>query len=271
MLAYFKLLLRERLMAFLPGRNQKTGQSRTKVIWGMIGLGAVFLMVYATIVALEYLMFQGFVMIGNPAGMLAMLFLLCILFTLFISFFDVFHTLFFSKDILFVSALPISSRGLFGAKLGLAMAGEAAIALLICLPAMILYGVHTGAGAVFYLKTVLFVPFLPVVPVAMVAVAAFFLIRVSALWKRREGVTTVVTFGVMVGIVVGQMALSGYLGEQASREMLMAFLLRRFDVVELVAVFFPPIRWICAVFLSAGAESWFYGLLLILLSRDGNK
>ena len=267
MTAYVKLLLKERLLVFRPSPGKKPRKGgKIKAVLAIVGFSLLALMVYATLVALEYFAFQGFVAIGSPDGFLAAVFLLCMILTLVTGFFYVVSALFFSRDILFVSALPISSRGLLSAKLLMVLLGEAGVALLICLPAVVLYGLHVRAGLWLYVKALLFVPFLPVAPMMVVVLLAFLLIRVSALWKRREGMTTVMIFAVMVVFMGVQMTLSMNMSDAAVREWLLKFFLRNLDVVDMLARMFPPIRWICHVFLAEGVQGWLYGVLLVVVS-----
>ncbi len=266
MLAYCKLLLKDRLLAFQPQNLQRAGWSKAKGLFAFVGFALLFVFLYAMVVALEYFIFQGFVALGNPEGIFAVTFLFTVAITLFVSFFYVFSTLFFSRDIEMVSALPISSRGILAAKFGLILLGEAGIALLTCLPAMILYGIHVKAGLWFYAKVLWFVPFMPVIPIAFVALLSFFLIRVSALWKRREGITTIATFLFVMAIIVGQMSLSFYMQQQGSEKAVLQFLLRQLSVVDIMARFFPPLRWMCDIFLLPGVGGWLVGLGLWAVS-----
>lgn len=266
MLAYLKLLFKDRLLSFSPKGMQKAGQSKAKSIATQIGFILLALLLYGMVVALEYFLFQGFVMIQNPEGILAVVFLFSILVTLFMSFFYVFQTLFFTKDITFVSALPISSRSLMGVKLFMVLLGEAGIALVSCLPAMILYGIHTGEGLWLYVKMLLFVPFLPMIPIAVVTLIAFCLIRISALWKRREGMTTIASFVVVVGAIALQMNMSTFGQQEGSEQVLIQFLLKHLGIVDVIASYFPPIRWVCNVFLAQGMQGWLSGLLLAIVS-----
>ncbi|MCL1855121.1 MAG: hypothetical protein FWF86_05250, partial [Clostridia bacterium] len=191
MLAYLRLLVRERLLALKPMANQKKGQSRAKAMLAYVCFALLFLLLYAMVVVVEYFAFQGLAAIGQAEGALAAVFLLCTFIALFLNFYMVLTTLFFSKDIGFVSALPISSRALLTVRLLMVALGEAGIAIATCLPMVVLYGVHSGAGVGMIVKLILFVPFIPVLPMAVVTLLSFFLIRLSALWKRRDGVTTV--------------------------------------------------------------------------------
>lgn len=50
-----------------------------------------------------------------------------------------------------------------------------------------------GPAADYYVRSLLGTLFIPGIPVAITTLLSFALIRISALWKRREGVTTVMT------------------------------------------------------------------------------
>ena len=267
--AYLRLLIKERLTAFHPLASQKAGQSKTRTVLTFLGFALIFLTLYGMLVAFEYFVFRGFVMMGEPQGMLAVVFLLCSLLTLLMSFFYVFGTLFFSRDIPFVSALPIPSRGLLFSKLMMIVLEEALLALLICLPPVVLYGLETGAGVWLYAKLILFVPFLPALPIAIVTALSFGLIRVSALWKRREGVTTVAAFLLVAGIVAAQMRFSMSMSDAAMAQLFSRLIFQQRHLVDLFVRGFPPIRWICDAFLRSGAQGWLSGALFAGVSALG--
>ena len=88
------------------------------------------------------------------------------------------------------------------AKLATVLAGEAGLTALVCLPLLTRYGVGTGAAVGYYVRSLAGMLLIPAIPVALTTLLAFALIRVSALWKRREGVTTVMSF-VLVAFIIG--------------------------------------------------------------------
>ncbi len=264
MLAYLRLLVRDRLLAMLPTGSQRAGQSKAKAVFAFIGFAALALVLYAMVVVLEYYVFQGFAMIGQPGGALAVTFLLCVFITLFLSFFMVFTTLFFSKDTEMVSALPISSRGLLFDKLSIIALGEACTALLVCLPVIILYGLHVGASFWLYVKMVLFVPFLSMIPMVIVAALSFGLIRISALWKRREGVTTIVTLLFVASIMIFQVNFSMSMSDTQGEHLGLAIqqlVMNQSALVGTIVRAFPPVGWLCDALMKTGASAWGMGIL----------
>jgi len=63
-----------------------------------------------------------------------------------------------------------------------------------------------------------------------------------------------------------QMSLSGLAGDQNSRQWTTQFLLGSFNVVHMMVSLFPPVGWLCDVFMVGGAAGWVYGLLLASVS-----
>ncbi len=263
MIAYLRLLLKDRLMAWNPASRQRAGQSKGKAVASFIGYCVLFLMLYAMLVALEVLLYRAFSSIGEPATMLALVFLLCTILTLFTSFFFVLSTLFFSKDVEFVSALPISSRGLFASKLLMICTSEAGIALAVCLPAILLYGIGQGMSVGYYLRALLIIPFVPMAPITLVTLLSFLLIRASALWKRREGLTTVMTFvflGLYMWAVMGFNARVNSSDEESMTAFMVQFITKQRQLLDMLVGFYPPIRWIVNALTMGGfaAAGWWF-------------
>ena len=208
MLAYWKLLMRDRLMALRPGGRRREGQAAWKAMLGWTGMAVLVVLLFAMAVLFEMVMYDQAKAMGEPQAVIALAFLACTLMTLIYSFFYVISLLFFGRDSAFVGALPIPSRGVLLAKLATVLAGETGLTVLVCLPLLIRYGVETGAAADYYVRSLLGTLFVPGIPVAVTTLLAFALIRISALWKRREGVTTVMTFVLVAAIVGAEMSIN---------------------------------------------------------------
>ncbi len=268
MLAYLRLLIKDRLLSFLPSSMIRPGKSKAKGVWAFLGIGLSMLMLYAMAVALEYYVFQAFVFLRQPSGALAVVFLGTVFVTLFVSFFMVFSTLFFSKDVQMVSALPISSRGLLLTKLMMILLSEAAIALLVCLPMVTLYGIHTGAGIGLYVKALLLIPFLPVLPIALVTLLSFVLIRISALWKRREGLTTIFVLLFVMATMLVQMNFSMGMNRHEGDflQIMVQLVSSQSALLNLMVGAFPPVGWLSQALLQAGLPGIGIGLGFVAAS-----
>ena len=266
MLPYLKVLIRQRIAGWNPASYARAKESRIKTILRYFGFTLLALMLYGMLVALEYMLFWAFTQIGEPQTMLALTGVLCTLMVVLTSFFYIFSELFFSNDIAFVSALPISSRQLLGAKLIRIWLGEAGIALAICLPVIVLYGIEMSMGILYYLAALLLVPTMPMIPIAVVTILSFFLIRVSALWKRRESLTIILSMLFFVTFMWFEMQLSMSASGDDFGAAVLQLVLKQKSVLEMVAGLYPPIRWFCNALLFTGVDAWLYGLAFIAIN-----
>lgn len=245
MFPYLKLLIRQRIAAWNPINLQYARKSKASGIFAYVGFCLVALMLYAMLVGMEYLLYGAFAQLGEPQTMLALTGILCTMLTIITGFFYIFNELFFSKDVALVSALPISSRGLLTAKLIRIWLSEAGIALAVCLPVIILYGVGQAQGVLYYVKALLLVPLMPLVPIAVVTLLSFLLIRVSALWKRREALTVVMSMLFLGAFMWADMRFS-MSSSSAKGEMgafMLQLVLRQKHVFDMIAGLYPPIHW----------------------------
>ncbi len=261
MLPYLKLLIRQRIAAWNLARYFRENRHKGRAVATLIGFAVGTLSLYGMLVGLEYLLYGAFVQLGEPQTLLALTVLFCTLMTLITSFFYILGELFFSKDLTLVSALPITSRELLTAKMLRIWVGEAGIALAICLPAILLYGIGQGMGVLYYLRALLLTLCVPLAPLAVVALLSFVLIRISALWKRREALTVVMSMLFMIAFMWVQMSFSMSVSDDNMRDAMLQLLLRQKQLLDLVVGIFPPVRWFQDALLQPGWAAVQNGLL----------
>ena len=235
---------------------KRQGQAAWKALLGWAGMALLFVILYGMAIIFEMLMYDQARAMGEPQAVIALAFLACTLMTLIYSFFYVISLLFFGRDCAFVGALPIPSHGVLMAKLATVLAGEAGLTVLVCLPLLVRYGVEMGMGADFYVRSLLGVLLVPGIPEAITTLLAFGLIRISALWKRREGVTTVMTFVLVAAIVGAEMSINMNMDEGELAQVATGLLLGSGSLTELVLGAFPPLQWLTAAATGSGLQAW---------------
>jgi len=261
MFAYLKLLVKQRLALWNPARNLRNAKSKWKVVLTYIGFTLGMLALYGMLVGMEYLLYGAFVQLGEPQTLLALTGIVCTLLVIVTSFFFVLSELFFSKDIPFVSALPITSRGLLGAKLIRIWIGEAGIALLVCLPVVILYGIGHAMGAFYYFSAIILIPLLSVAPLAVVTLLSFALIRVSALWKRRELLTILASMAFLIAFLYAEMRLSLSAEGSDLGALVLQLVLRQKQMLDLVVGIYPPIQLFTSALTDGGGSALLHGIM----------
>ncbi len=243
MLPYLRILIRQRIEAWKPRNMFGSRKSKVSAMFGVIAFIVGMVSLYGMLVMIEYYMYSAFSQLGEPETMLALTGIMCVTLTVITGFFYIVSELFFSKDVSFVSSLPITSRELLTAKLIRIWLGEIGIAWLICLPVSILYGINQAMGVLYYVKALLLIPFLPLVPLSIVTLLAFALIRVSVLWKRRETMTVIVSMLFLVAVMWGEMKLSMSAQDDNMSAAVAQIVIRQRSMLDMFAGLYPPIQW----------------------------
>ena len=256
MLAYLKMLVRDKIASYKPSSYGKENDSKLKTVGKYAGFTLLALYLYAIVVFLEVMIYNTGAQFGEPQLLIAVVFLISTIITLFYSFFYVISTLFFGKDTLFLGAMPISSRGIMSSKLLMVILGEAGLTILIAAPIIVLYGINYGMGVTFYLRALIGTLFVPLAPIALSTLLSCLLIRVSALWKRREGVTVVMTFLLMAGLIAFQMNMGANISEAKLSDMVLSLLFKKGSLTDILMNAYPPMRWLVTGITGSGLAAW---------------
>lgn len=255
MAAYLRMLMQNRLAAFKPGSYAKNGKSKVVAVLKVVGFALLMLLLYGSIAFLEYMVFDLLNGVGQGKAVIGLALLGCTMITLLYGFFHVNGTLFFSKDTQFLAALPIRSHTVLTGKMLSVAVGEAGVSLLFCAPLVVSYGITSSAGIAYYLKSFLAFALVPVLPLIIAMLLSFVLIRISALWKRREGVTTILTFVLMIGILAAEFSLQAISEDEISK-WLLSLLIGRQSLANLLLRNIPWLQCANDGILAAGINGW---------------
>ena len=256
MLAYLKMLARNRIAGFKPQSIGKAGEKKAKTVLKYVGFAFLALYLYAVVLFLEILIYNTGAEYGQRELLIAVLFLGCTFVTLMYSFFYIISILFFAKDTSFLAAMPISSRAVMASKICIVAAGEVGLTLLIGAPILVRYGVEMGAGVGYYLRALIGTIFVPLAPIALSTLLACLLIRVSALWKRRESMTIVMSFAFMIAMIAFQMNMNLRSSEGEMSAIVMNFLFNKGSLTDVVLNAYPPLRWLVTGITDSGLAAW---------------
>lgn len=256
--------------------NQRFGLSALKAAWRderkkTLGRGALALIVIISIAMLVVMytwllaaMMPGFESLGMEWVVLSIALLAGMVFVFFMGLIYLIGMLFFAKDTEFLAALPIPQRTVFAAKFGQVLLGEIGTSALLLLPAFIVFGVSTGANALFYLRCLPVLLFAPCIPLALSGLLALLLMRFNALWRRRDLLTVIGSILMVVVIMVGQMALTSSVPEDLSNEAIMALISDNSGLLHTIATAFPPSGWAAEGLVSGGGSLWLFLIVSVL-------
>jgi ABC-2 type transport system permease protein len=138
-----------------------------------------------------------------------------------IFFFGLFYTMntfYFSDDVENLLPLPIKSSQILGAKFIIVTIFEYLTACLIFLPILIVYGVKSGGGILYYVYALLIFLTLPVIPIVLDSVIVMIIMRFTNLAKNKDAFRTIsaviaIIFGVGVSTMSQRLVLNQGAGQ----------------------------------------------------------
>jgi len=100
---------------------------------------------------------------------------------------------YYSEDILKVIPMPVRSYEVISAKLAVIMVNEYITLIFLLLPALLIYGIKSGASVLYYIYAFLVYLLVPMVPLTISAVITILLMRLIAT-RRNKDLITVIAF-----------------------------------------------------------------------------
>ena len=262
LLSRFADLKPRNLKAQLKEKKGSTAVKALVMVIALLYLGGI--LIYAENRLLDMLI---------PAGMADLMITLAVVLatvgTLLMAFFFVFSSLYLGRDAGYLAALPLKPRTVLGAKMTQVWISETCIDAFLVLPACILYGVKTGAGAGFYLRLLPVWLLVSVIPICIIAFLSALLIRASSLWKHREAIMIVGGIALFAAYMFLMMNLGSISGEGASgAAQVAAQLMDNQARIRMMTRVFPPAGWAVEGLLgrNGGLFALWIGLSLVVFA-----
>jgi len=267
----FIALLRLQLLsryADMKPRNLKTAlkEKKGRTI-GMI-IAVIFAIAYlgGMLFYLETQMIDILLRLNMPEMLVTLAVVLATTGTLIMAFFFTLSVLYLGRDATHLASLPIKPRTLLSAKLTQVWISETCIDALLILPACILYGVKTGAEALFYVRMVVVWLLIALLPICLIAFLSSLLIRLSALWKHRETIMTVGGIALLVGYMFLVSNMGGMTGSSTADggAMMESFVTGGASRFAGLTKLFPPAEWAAEGMLGQNNQMFLVWILISL-------
>lgn len=271
------LTLRNRLAALRLGSWRK---DNGKIDVGRISATVVVILSLALmagfIIFAEVKMFNILKTIRQDTLLPGLAMFLSMLSTLLLSFFHVLSALYFSRDTVWLSYLPVRSRSAMAAKMTEVWLSEDLFSAAILLPVFVLYGIHVQAGVLYYLRMVTIVVMAPMIPLAIVGLLTSLLARSTSLARNKEALTVLMSVVLLTLILGMEGTLLPRIPDDADAMFFVRMLLDNEGILTMLTSAFPPVLWAVHGLQGNWAEYGLFALcslgavtlLLALLGKD---
>ena len=209
----------------------------------IIVYGLLFLYFAGLIIFLGYNLLDGLIAIHQETifvGMiLFMIFGLAIIQTIFSSI----NILYFTKDSEYLLPLPLKPYQIILARTNVMLIAEYVIIFLIGFIPLVMYGILTGAGIVYYLTMILAVILVPILPVLLISMLVMFIMSFAKLTKNRNRFQLFATLLVLAIIIAISISTSGMKQDLTNEEMAQ-MVVQANGMIELVKGYVPTVDYL---------------------------
>ncbi len=205
--------------------------------------GILFLYFAGLIIFLGYNLLDGLIAIHQETifvGMiLFMIFGLAIIQTIFSSI----NILYFTKDSEYLLPLPLKPYQIILARTNVMLIAEYVIIFLIGFIPLVMYGILTGAGIIYYVTMVLAVILVPILPVLLISMLIMFIMSFARLTKNRNRFQLFATLLVLAIIIALSISTSGMKQDLTNEEMAQ-MVVQANGMIELVKGYIPTVDYL---------------------------
>lgn len=205
--------------------------------------GILFLYFAGLIIFLGYNLLDGLIAIHQETifvGMvLFMIFGLAIIQTIFSSI----NILYFTKDSEYLLPLPLKPYQIILARTNVMLIAEYLIIFLLGFIPLVMYGILTGAGMVYYITMVFAVILIPILPVLLISIIVMFIMSFAKLTKNRNRFQLFATLLVLAIIIALSISTSSMQQDLTNEEMAQ-MVVQANGMVELIKGYIPTVDYL---------------------------
>lgn len=177
----------------------------------------------------------------NQEAIFLSLFVICmsvlILFQSIITGINVFY---YSKDIEFILPLPLKPYEILISKLNVVLITEYITEFIFAIPVIVVYGIVTGAGVLFYISSIAFLLLLPIIPLLISSLVVMVIMSFSKISKNKDRFQVIATFIAIILSLLLQFAFTGT--EDLTEQQMAEKIYEANGLVEIVENYFITLK-----------------------------
>lgn len=214
--------------------------------WEPILIGLAVLMGLGPLLVLYIFLMTGIFAAGSsmkqPEIILTIAFISSQMVVLFFGMFYIIGSFYFSNDLETLVPLPLKPYEVVGSKFAIVMVNEYLTAFPILLPPLLIYGIGTGKGLVYWLKGIIMMLAAPVIPLTIGTVFIMLLMRVVNLRRNKDLLAIIGGFvGVLLALGIN-FFLQG-VPKKGGEDFIRNLLQSQSGLIKEIGKSFPPSIW----------------------------
>lgn len=206
-----KLLIKANIInSFGLNRFLKESSKAEKTKMFFIGIAILWAVVavFASVFAYFYMISDVLIQLDALAMLLVISFVNVSLISLFMSIYKASGYLFSFRDYDLLMSLPVKTSEVFTSKLLLLYSTNLMISIIIGLPSLIVYGIKSSSGIIYYIFAFIAMFFISLVPMIIGAALSFVLGKISTRFKSTNIIMIIGSFVLIILLMAGSNLLS---------------------------------------------------------------
>ena len=205
--------------------------------------GILFLYFAGLIIFLGYNLLDGLIAIHQETIFVGMILFMIFGLGIIQAIFSSINILYFTKDSEYLLPLPLKPYQIILARTNVMLIAEYVIIFLIGFIPLVMYGILTGAGIVYYLTMILSVILVPILPVLLISMLIMFIMSFARLTKNRNRFQLFATLLVLAIIIALSISTSGMKQDLTNEEMAQ-MVVQANGMIELVKGYVPTVDYL---------------------------
>lgn len=230
-----KVFLKTSFTKYKGTSNKKEKTIGKKILTG-IGVVALVAYLMGVFGFISYEMIDVLNQAGQPAVFLGVALLSIAILLLIQTIIASMNLFYFSKDLEYILPLPLKPHEIVIAKFNTLIITEYITVFTFLLAPFVLYGILTGAGALFYLYALLILLAFPILPALISCILVMIVMCFSSLTKNKEKFQTLATVLLILAVLFMQTQLTG--SEETTNEEVVQMLTQFNGLVEQIDNYF---------------------------------
>ena len=181
--------------------------------------------------------------LGQESAMLTFALVMGMFLVMVFGFYYVISAFYFSRDLDLLVPLPVTPAEVLASKFSVILVNEYLTAALLVIPVLVVYGVLSRSGPLYWLRAVAIYLLLPVIPLALVTLIVMVLLRFVNIGRKKDALIV----GGSLVLMAGAMSLQFWLGKSSGSNVDPQAFIRLFSspdgLVQTVGSRFPPSIW----------------------------
>lgn len=194
-------------------------------------------------VFLSYNLIDGFIQIQQEEVFVGMVLFGIIGFAGFQSIFSSINSLYFTKDSEFILPLPLKPYQIISARTVVLILLEYIIEFFIGFVPLVMYGIQTGSGVLYYITMVISLILIPILPILLIATVVMIIMSFARFAKNKNRFQIIATILSLILILAIWLA-SGSISDEMTNEEMAQMLMKANGMVELVKGYFPTLDFL---------------------------